>query len=185
MKELSIHSTPTNKKANITFYVLLGAAALAVLTYILLSNLGIKKSGLVGVLAIAFITAAVFIYTKYIGVKYYYDLTLDGYGTPVFVVRQVMGKRASTLSRISLADISRLDRETPAERRAHSTPYGTRKYSYIPTLNPEVTYRVFVSSRYEKAEVLVEISDEIADFLRREIAEAKALALSLEEQEEY
>ncbi len=185
MKELSIHASPTNKKANTAFYVLLGVAALVALTYILLSNLGIKKSGLVGVLAILLITAAVFLYTKYVGVKYYYDLTLDGYGTPVFVVRQVTGKRQSTLSRISLADIARLDRETPAERRAHSTPYGTRKYSYIPTLNPDVTYRIFVRSRYEKAEVLIEISDEVADFLRREIAEAKALALSLDEQEEY
>ena len=184
MRELTVHAKPTNNKAKKLYFLLLGIAALDVITYILLRNLGIPKSGLVGVLAVVLITAAVFIYTKYVGPRYYYEITADSYGTPVFVVRQENGKRATTLVRISLSDIARLDRESAAGRKAHTTPYGVRKYFYIPTLYPSVTYRMTVSSRYEKAEVIIEITDELADFLRREISEAKALALASSEEED-
>ena len=37
---------------------------------------------------------------------------------------------------------------------------GYRKYSYLPTLDPKVSYRLTRENSYEKAEILMEVSDE-------------------------
>ena len=46
-------------------------------------------------------------------------------------------------------------------------------YSYVPTLDPDVVYRLTSSSIYEKAEILVEVSDEMASLIRKYSVEAR------------
>jgi len=185
INEFSSLVKPSNCKAKVTFWVLIALSAVNVVAYILMDVYNVQKHGLVGVLALGMITAAVFVYTKYISPKYYYDITFDYEGTAVFVVRQVNGKRASTLCRISLHDIASIKKETVAERRSHKTPFSTKKYNYVPTLFPADTYRVTTRSRYEAAEILLEISDEFAELLLTYVAEAKAILLEKEEEEKW
>ena len=162
IREFSIHAKPSNNKAKIATVVLLTLSLLNFIAYAIMRYFEVQKSGLAGVLVIALITSAVFIYTKYVSCEYYYDVTFDYENTPVFVVRQTSGKRTSTLCHINLSDILTIKRESVGERREHKTPKGYVRYVYVPTLFPEHTYRLTLYSRYEKAEIIIECSDGMA-----------------------
>ncbi len=185
INEFSVNAKPSNNKAKVAFWVLIGLAALDFAAYLLMRALEVQKSGLVGMLSLVFITAAVLIYTKYVSPKYYYDIMNDSDGTAIFVVRQVIGKRQSTLCRIGLAEIQRVDRESAEERRAHKTPFSHKKYVYLPTLRPSATYRLTTRNRYEQAEIIIEISDEFANLLVEYIKEAKEIELLREANDPY
>ena len=161
--DFSIHAKSSNNKAKIAFWVGL-AAAFVVFTISAFIN---KYQGLVGLAALALLVFALTVYTKYLSVSYYYELTTDSEGVPLLLVRQVTGKRQSVLCRIGLAEIVKVEREDKSARNAHKTPAGFMKYTYVPTLMPEVTYRLTSTSRYEKAEIVLEISDEMAGLLRK------------------
>ena len=167
----SLKLVPTNNKARSLVAILLGLTAIALVFYSRMEH----YQGLVGLLAVVFICAAVFVYTKYVSPIYYYDLTDDSDGVWVFVARQVVGKRATTLCRISLHEIISVTRESAEERKAHKTPHGTRTYSYLPTLAPSVTWRITTVSPHERAEIVIEAPDEYIVFLQKYISDAKAL----------
>ena len=93
----------------------------------------------------------------------------------MFVVRQQTGKKYTTLCRIALSEIVKIEKQTAEQMKAHKTPMGVVKYSYFPTLGPSVAYRITTSGRYEKAEILIESSDEFADLLASYSAEAREL----------
>lgn len=170
IKEHSVHLKSKNNNAKIVFGVLAAVAAALVVSSMIME----LYKGILGLCGIVFLTAAVLVYTKYLGAEYYYDVTFDSSGYPLFVVRQLVGKRYSTLCRIGLIEIRDIKRETPAERRAYKTPYGIRKYVYLATLGADVTYRLITKSRYEEAEILIEISDDFAALLTEYVKEAKA-----------
>ena len=161
--DFSIRARSSNNKAKVAFIVGL-AAAFAVFT---LSALIDKYQGLVGLAALALLVFALTVFTKYLSVTYYYEITTDSEGVPLLLVRQQTGKRQSVLCRIGLAEIVKVEREDRATRRAHKTPAGFIKYTYFPTLDPEFSYRLTSTSRYEKAELVLEISDEMAGLLRK------------------
>ena len=185
ISEFSVYAKPTNNKAKLTFWVLVALASASFAGYVVMSQFKINKSGLVGFLALILIVAAVFIYTKYVSPKTYYDVTHDSDGTAVFVVRQIIGKRATTLCRIALCEIVQIVRETAAERKAHKTPFSTRKYVYLPTMSSAVSYRLITRNRYESAEILIEVSDEYADTLLSYVKEAKEIELLREASDPY
>jgi len=99
--------TRTNKKAEIASAVALLAAIVLVTVYSAIPH----YKGVVGLFAIAAIVVSVTVYTKYISPVFFYDITFDGYGVPVFVVRQVIGRRETTLARLSLSEITEIRRE--------------------------------------------------------------------------
>ncbi len=185
ISEQSLKLNPTNCKAKVTFWTLLGLSAVSVVFYLVMTYLSLPKRGLVGLLAIGLITAATLIYTKYLSPVYYYEITHDSDSTPVFVVIQIIGKRQSTLCRISLSDVSGIKVESREERRAHKTPYSYKKYVYIPTLVPERVCRLTVSSYSEKAEILIEVPDEYVKMLEGYVAEARALSAEREAEERW
>ena len=169
MQEFSVKLTPSNNKARTAFIALLmGAFVLFALSSIIPLYRGIVSLG--GMICLV---ASLTLYTKYISPVYYYDFTDDGYGTRLFVVRQMNGKRQSTLCRISFGEIKKVERETPEIRKGHQTPTGYRKYSYLPTLSPEVCYRLTIVNSYEKAEILIEVTDELADVIKGYAREAR------------
>lgn len=167
----SLKLVPTNNKARSLVAILLGLTVITLVFYGRMEH----YQGLVGLLAVVLICAAVFVYTKYVTPTYYYDLTDDSDGVWVFVVRQVVGRRATTLCRISLHEITSVTRENAEERRAHKAPYGTRTYSYLPTLAPAITWRITTASPHESAEIVIEAPDEYIEFLEKYISDAKAL----------
>ena len=170
IRELSTKIQPSNNKARYAFAISMsGGIAIA-----LLSSIVPSYQGIVALVACAFIVAAVAIYSKYVAVTYYYDLTVDNNGIPIFVVRQVLGNRQSTLCRIDVADIVKVEVESAKERRKHKTPFEYRKYVYTPTLMPKKSVRLTVHGRYEKAEIIIE-NENYAEILRKNAEEAREI----------
>jgi len=181
INEFSAKAKASNNNARVAFFTLLSAGIVSALVYMIVP----VYKGIVGLVVVALLTAAVLIYTRYIAPIYYYDITSDYEGTPIFVVRQVTGKRETTLARISLADITAVKLEGADERRAHKTEMGVRKYFYTPTLSPDVTCRISARSRYEKSEVVIEVTEEFAEMLRAYAAEARELRAAADAEDEY
>ena len=159
MQEFSVKLTPSNNKARTAFIATLASAFLL----FALSMLMPLYRGLISLGGMICLVAALTFYTRYISPIYYYDFTDDGHGTGLFVVRQMVGKRQSTLCRIAFGEIKKVERVTQKSAKAHKTPAGYRKYSYMPTLAPEFYYRLTIENSYEKAEILIEVSDELAE----------------------
>ena len=162
----------SNANAQKLFYALLCVAALLFVAY---CTTPLYK-GIIGLVCVAAITAAVLIYTKYVGVEYFYDITFDSEGTSVFVVRQVTGKRSSTMCRIDLSSIVKIERLDAAAKKAHKPEAGYTSYFYLPTLSPESVLMLKVSSRREHAEIFIEANDEFASLLSTYSEEARSLA---------
>lgn len=176
IRDLSTKIRPSNNNARYTFvFCMSGGIAIALLSCILPSYRGI-----VALLACAFLVVAVAVYSKYVAVTYYYDLSVDNNGVPVFVIRQVMGNRQSTLCRIDVADIVNVEIESASERRKHKTPFEYRKYVYTPTLMPKKTVRLTVHGRYEKSEIIIE-NENYAEILKQNAKEARALGFGFYE----
>ncbi len=167
--EFSTKVKPKNNNAKIVFLITFLLSVVAFVTYFLME----QYRGFAGLFGFLLLVSAILFYTKYIAVDFYYDLTKDSEGTPIFVVRQIVGKRETTLCRISLSDIVKIEKETKKERSAHKTEHGVIKYVYAPTLFPSVSYRVTVKNRYERAELIIEGSDEYIAMLSEYAKEAR------------
>lgn len=170
ISEFSVSPKPSNGKAKSFFAISLvaGAGAFA-LSFVMESFRWIPQLA-----AACLLIFAIFLYTRYMGQKLFYDVMLTSDGEPLFVVRQRIGKRESTMCRIGLWSITCIQREDGAARRGHKTPTGYAKYIYTPTFMPDVTYRIVTVSRHEKAEIVIECSDEMANTLLSYVAEARA-----------
>ena len=162
IREFSVKAKASNNYARLAFSV---CTALG-LALVFLSLVIPLYRGIVCLAGMALIVVGITIYTKYVSPVFYYDITFDSEGTPLFVVRQMIGKRQTTLCRIGLAEIVKIEGENSTQRRKHKTPMGFRTYSYLPTLMPTFSYRITSMSRYEKSEILIESSEEFAVLLR-------------------
>ena len=169
IREFSVKPKPSNNRARICFSLSMSLA----LAFILLSTFIPVYQGIVSLFGVASLTVGLVLYTKYISPIYFYDITFDSNSVAILVVRQQIGKRYSTLCRIALSDIVKVERENRKQRRSHKTPAGVIKYTYLPTLDPAESYRLTVSGRVERAEILIESSDGFADLLCRYAAEAR------------
>lgn len=169
IREFSVRPKPSNKKAR-TLFITCSVLAFALVT---LSTLIPLYRGLVSMAGVILLTLALAFYTKYILPIYFYDIFIDSDGTPLFVVRQQTGKRQTTLCRIPLYEIVRVERQSRQQRREHKTPYEVKKYAYLPTLDPDEIYRITTSGRHERAEILIESSEEFARILSAYSAEAR------------
>ncbi len=161
ISEFSVRPKSQNKRA---YYYFWAALAIAVATFIVYL-LADKYRGLIGLGTIAAITIAVFVYTKYIAASYIYDITFDSSSHAVFVVRQQTGKKDTTLTCISLSGITSVARLSAEQRKKHITPAGMIKYVYTPTISPDSVLLIIYHSRYEKAEIYIEATDEFASLL--------------------
>ena len=177
-KSFSVRPKPSNNNAKIAFGVALGISGVGFIAYYLMD----RFRGIVGTVALFVLVTALLIYTKYISPSFAYDVIADGNETPLFVVRQFIGRRVTTLCRIELADITSVKHETRAERRAHRTPKDFKKYVYAPTMSADENYRLSVSNRYERAEIVIEISDELAELLCTLISEAREARVESDEE---
>jgi hypothetical protein len=170
IKELTVHPKPKSNNAKIATLIFVLISAVGFIFYFQME----AYKGVVGVAALSALTTGILLYTKFVSPEFYYDITFDANEEPIFVVRQVVGKRQTTLSRIGLADISKVEKEVGEAYRKHKTPKYTRKYVYAPTMFPKEIYRLTVKNRYEEAEIVIECSDEFAALLKDYSKEAKA-----------
>ena len=145
INEFSVKPKPKNNNAKIVTVIALGLGALTIIVSMLIP----KFRGVVGTVGVCFLVTAILLYTKFVTPVYYYDVVLDNNGLPLLVVRQVVGKRATTLCRVDVYAIRKMESQTGKESRAHKTPAGMKKYVYTPTLFPPSVYRLTVISEYE------------------------------------
>ena len=176
IREFSVKSKSSNNIARALFIIFMSSS----FALVLLSTLVINYKGVVSLFGVMMFSVALVLYTKYVAPIYYYDIFIDSDGQPLFIVRQQLGKKQSTLCRIGLNEITKINAESIKERREHKTALGVRKYSYLPTVAPTKAYRITTEGRYEKAEILIECSDEFADLLSDYSAQAKELYINEE-----
>lgn len=176
--DFSVQPKQSNNNAKIVMWVFFAVSALL---FGASAAIPVYK-GVVGTAGLISLVTAILMYTKYISVTFYYDVLTAGLEEPLFVVRQLVGKREVTLARVALADIVDIKRETAKERRAHKRSNTTALYVYAPTLSPAVSYRMLVRSYSERSEIILEGSDEFFEKLIELAREAKALR---QEQDEY
>ncbi len=178
IKSFSARPKPSNNNAKIAFCIALGISAVGFLFYYLME----RYRGIVGTAALFVLVTALLIYTKFISPSFAYDVFQDSSDVPLFVVRQIIGKRTTTLCRVELSDVISIKHETKEERRAHKTPNDYKKYVYAPTMSPAENYRITVVNKYEKAEIIIEISDELADLFRELVKEAREARMESDEE---
>ena len=171
MKELSVRAIPQNKNAKIALLISFLLSVLGFVTYGIVD----RYRGIVGLVALMFLVTAILFYTKYISPIFFYDLTLDGADNSLFVVRRIVGKRQSTFCRVDLADVVSVQREVREEYKRHKTPAGLLKYVYAPSLFPKEICRITVKGRYEKAEIIIEATEEFIEAIKEFSCEARAL----------
>lgn len=172
IREFSASPKPSNNKAKIASYTLFASAII-----IFFVSMQIPRyRGVVSLFATVLLISGIVIFTRYISPVYHYDIMFDSEGTPLFIVRVMNGKRETTLCRIALYEIMKVEREDRAARRAHKTPKTHMKYVYLPTLDPDVSYRLTTASRYEKSEIIIEASEEFASLLISYSVEAREIA---------
>ena len=179
IKEISVRPKPQNSNSKILMSVFFALAAVALIISMIIDT----YRGVVGMVAVAFLVSAILVYTKYVAIIFVYDVMIDSDGEALFVVRQLIGKREVTLCRVALAEVISVKKESAAERKSHVTERGVSRFVYAPTLAPSVSYRVTVSNRYERSEIILEGSEEFMDMLAEYAKEARA-ALAEEKEEE-
>lgn len=169
ISEFSVTAKPSNNKARHLFSLSLLLALAATVVYVSIEH----YRGLVGLVAASFIVLAVYVFNRYMACVLHYDIMIDSEGIPLFVVRKTVGKRHTTLCRVELHTVISVTAESAQERRNRKTESGVIKYNYVPTLAPDLTYLVVTRSRYERAEIRIEVSEELAALLREYAAEAR------------
>jgi hypothetical protein len=179
-KDFSVTPKPQNKNAQL----LMSAFFLIAIISLVITVFVDRYKGVVGLVTLGALITAILVYTKYVAVVFHYDVMCEGEDEPLFVVRQTVGKRNVTLCRVAFADFVGIKKESAAERRAHKTDTGVRKYVYTPSLSPAVSYRITVADKKERSEIIIEGTDELSEMLMRVSAEAKALRAELGEENE-
>ena len=148
---------------------------------LIVSMLMTSYTWVAGMVVLASLTTAILIYTKYVTVDFYYDVITDDGEEPLLVVRQQVGKRSVTLCRVPLADIVSIKKETKEERKSHVRERGVGLYVYSPTLSPGTSYRLLVSNRYERSEVVLEGSDEFFSKMQELAIESRRIRAAEED----
>ena len=154
--EFSYVSKPRNKAAK---YVLMGLAGSA-LIFVVLANLTPKYSGLVWMVAFAFIVASIYVYNRYVGAEFCYSV--ENVDVLSFIVTQRVGKTVRTMARLDVSAIIEVRAMTGEEYRKYKCDKDVAKYSYFPTMFPKTLYLVRVRSHFEKADVFIESNADFA-----------------------
>ncbi len=168
MREFSVHPKAQSNLAKNVFFALLGSALLILVA----SYISPMFNGLISFAAMICIVAAVYIYSKYIGADYYYDIT-ESEGAPLLVIRHKVGKRNTTLCRLDIASIVSVTPLTRSELKAKPQEKDILRFTYCPTMCAQSVYLISSRSRYEQADIVIEGTDELADLLMQIAAECR------------
>ncbi len=159
LKELSYVAKATNNVARQVLIGLVGSAAI----FVVASYITPKLSGLVWMVAFIFIVASIYVYTRYVGSTYLYEIA--DVGTPSFVISLTVGKTSRTMARIDIDSITEVRRLTGKEYRKYKCEKGVVKYSYFPTMMPTALYLISMRSPYENADIFIEADESFAKTL--------------------
>ena len=160
VNEMVYTAKPQNKTSKSVFLGLLGTSMLLVLAAMIIP----KYTGIVWMFALGFITATIYVYNRFVGSVYRYEINNEG-GRPSFAVAMQMGNTARTMARVDLSSIIEVKRMSRAEYRAHKCDKGSLKYPYFPTMFAPEVYLVAIRSEFENADIFIEASEEFISAL--------------------
>ena len=119
INEFSIHAKASNNYAKTAFTVCFFASFALLIS----ANAFQKFVWMPQLVGMCLLVGAVVLYTKFLSSTYFYEIVHDTEGTPLFVVNQVIGRRITTLCRVALYEIVRIEGEGEEERKNHKTPF--------------------------------------------------------------
>lgn len=152
-----------NDAARSVLFGLLGTSAIFVIAAMYSSML----TGVLWIIALAFITATIYVYNRHVGSEYYYDIGMDG-GKESLVVSMRVGKTVKTLARLDISSVTEVRRMTRKEFRSHKCERGVFKYPYFPTMFPTEVYLVSIRSDHEQLDLFLELDEDFAKALSGE-----------------
>lgn len=167
--EFRITPKPENNKAR-TFTAVLGTLGAFVFGISMFIEL---YRGVVALVGMLFIVASLTIAVKYLLSEFTYEL-VNADGEWLFVVGQRSGRRYTTLCRVTLASVRSIEKRSARDGKKNDADYA--RYTYVPTLMPQFYYEMTVSSRYEKAKISLQLTDEMAELLCAYAEEARLLS---------
>ena len=147
-----------------------------------------RYNGIVQLVALVLLCASLYFYTRYVASTYSYEVTTDADGVGVFIVRQSAGTRSTTHCRMTLSSLVRAQKLDMQQmklyrknRKSKHKDGGAQDgapeylcpapdvgfYDYCVTLCPTEATLLCFRSRMERADLLVEISEEFATVLTR------------------
>ena len=132
-----------------------------------------KYSGVISLLAVVGLTAAVLIYQRYITADYAYVVTAGEEYAASLVINKRVGNRVSTMAYLPLYGITSIQKFTKEELKTHKTPKTTKKYNYAPTYDPDSVYIVFAKTNEASFEIVLECVGDVASRLLEYSAYAK------------
>ena len=165
----SVKPKASNDRAKYAAIACLGSALIFIAIYMLMP----QYKWVPGIIILAFVTAAIFIYNKYISAIYAYDIIMDSNSEPILVIRQIVGRRETTLCRVDVSAITNVKRLDKNDKKAYVPENGVLRYSYYPTMSPDTVVLVKVRSVSEKADIFLELTDEHIALLNRYAEEAR------------
>lgn len=151
-------------KNKVAKYAMLGCLGSSLIFYVA-AMFASHYRGLIWMGTFICVIATVYLYNRYVGTEYCYSIHNYEDGGSVFVIAMKNGKTVRTMARLDLFAIKEVVKVSGKEYRAHKTEKGIFKYSYFPTMCPSELYYVKVRSHNEKADVFVQINEEIAAVL--------------------
>ena len=171
ISEFSVKPKAKNRRAIVLFWSFIALAVVAVALYAIAP----RFKGFVGIGAIGMLTVAIYIFSKYIGIEYSYEIAFGRDGLPLFLVRQTVGRRSTLMCNVALSSIRAVKKENKKERAAYVSPVGCAKYVFTPTVSPDEVYRVVSAENGTRVEIIIECSEEFASLLRSYAEEARSL----------
>ena len=155
---------------NVAKYVLCGLGGSS-LIFVAAAYMTPVLTGIVWMVAFIFIVASLYVYNRYVGAEFCYSI--ENVGVPSLIVTQRVGKTIKTMARLDVDSLAELRLLSGEEYRKYKCQKGVVKYSYFPTMRPSEVYLVSMRSRYEDADVFIEIDERFASILRQLMAEKR------------
>lgn len=157
------------KRAFPLFFVLIGISVALVISYMISP----KYRGVIGLVAICAMTAAMMVYLRYVISDYTYSVR-EGEDNQAFLIfTKIVGKRQSMMGCVPLYAVQSIEKFTKEELKAQKIDKGTQKYNFAPTFSPDVVYAI----RAQKGSVKYFVVLEGTDDLRNRILEYSRYAL--------
>ena len=172
---ITINPKPENNKAKV-FVAIFGT--LGGLLFFVSMQIAHYR-GVVALLAMMLIVAALTVSVKYILSEFSYEIT-NSDGEWLFVVGQRSGKRYTTLCRVGLSSVRSIEKKKKGENKEKSREH--LRYTYVPTFMPDSYYVMTVENRYEKAKISLQLTDGMANLIRSYAEEARLLSPELDEE---
>ncbi len=192
MPDMILRPKAQNEKGRRIFIISMIAFATTFAASLLLP----KYSGIVQLVSLVFLCISLYFYTRYVASVYSYEVTSDSDGATVFIVRQTAGKRSTTHCRMTLSSLVRAEQLNADEMKLYRKNRRTKAkhteqdaapehlwpdadvsfYDYCVTYSPDTATLLCFRSYSERADLLVELSEEFRALLIDTVARERELA---------